>query len=169
MQALTVIAISKAANDPGQRKRLLALFTLLGGTSCLLFLLIQSRSPLWPAAAILTILGNVSFGAAFVCLNAYLPTLARNTMNASLEGSDSDGIGPYDLSALTSQISSRGIGAGYAAGIALLLLMLIPVTLMGANLLSMRLAIAASGIWWLAFSIRKSKCRPHSVELDSCS
>jgi hypothetical protein len=52
------------------------------------------------------------------------------------------------VSAATARISSQGIALGYSAGIALLLLALIPVTLMKGSTLSLRLAIGASGLWW---------------------
>lgn len=55
----------------------------------------------------------------------------------------------YDaiLSAATSRISSLGIALGYAAGIILLILALIPVTSLGGSTFSLRLAIGLSGIW----------------------
>jgi len=177
LQALTVIAISKEANDPTKRKSLLVFFTLLGSISCLVFLTIQSRTLFWSVSALLTILGNVAFGASIVCLNAYLPTLAKKRvqnlqMKDSLDrvaacmrnGGDGTDYGATDevqasilISKATSHISSKGIGAGYAAGISLLLLMLIPVTIMKGSLWSLRIAIACSGVWWLGFSIRESQ------------
>lgn len=57
------------------------------------------------------------------------------------------------LSAATSRISSQGIALGYVAGITLLILTLIPVTLMKGSTFSLRLSIGLSGIWWLLFSV----------------
>ncbi|KAF8552695.1 autophagy-type protein 22 [Imleria badia] len=57
------------------------------------------------------------------------------------------------LSRATSHISSQGIAAGYAAGILLLLLALVPVTQMHGSTFSLRLAIGLSGAWWMLFSI----------------
>ncbi|KAG8850085.1 Autophagy protein 22 [Serendipita sp. 411] len=57
------------------------------------------------------------------------------------------------LSRATSRISSRGIALGYAAGILLLCIALIPVTVWNGSTFSLRLAVACSGIWWLLFSI----------------
>jgi MFS transporter, UMF1 family len=57
------------------------------------------------------------------------------------------------LSAATSRISSLGIALGYAAGILLLIITLIPVTLLKGSTFSLRLAIGASGLWWAAFSL----------------
>lgn len=57
------------------------------------------------------------------------------------------------LSKATSRISSTGIAWGYAAGIALLCVALIPVTVLNGSTFSLRLAVSLSGIWWLLFSI----------------
>ncbi|KZP31036.1 hypothetical protein FIBSPDRAFT_850028, partial [Athelia psychrophila] len=62
----------------------------------------------------------------------------------------------YDtaLSNAVSRISSLGIALGYAAGILLLILALIPVTSLHGTIFSLRLAIGLSGIWgWAVFSI----------------
>ncbi|KAL7278222.1 hypothetical protein ACG7TL_008197 [Trametes sanguinea] len=57
------------------------------------------------------------------------------------------------LSATTSRISSQGIALGYASGIVMLLLALIPVRAMQGSTNSLRLAIGLSGIWWALFTI----------------
>lgn len=57
------------------------------------------------------------------------------------------------LSHTTSRISSRGIALGYAAGIALLFVALIPVTIMNGSTFSLRLAVSMSGIWWGLFTV----------------
>lgn len=58
-----------------------------------------------------------------------------------------------ELSRATSRISSFGIALGYGAGICLLLVTLIPVTLLHGSTFSLRLAIGLSGIWWAVFTI----------------
>ncbi|KAJ8091770.1 Autophagy protein 22 [Marasmius tenuissimus] len=58
-----------------------------------------------------------------------------------------------ELSRATSRISSLGIALGYAAGICLLIIALVPVTKMKGTTFALRLAIGLSGIWWAAFSI----------------
>ncbi|KAL0578653.1 hypothetical protein V5O48_003353 [Marasmius crinis-equi] len=58
-----------------------------------------------------------------------------------------------ELSRATSRISSMGIALGYAAGICLLIVALIPVTKLKGTTFALRLAIALSGVWWAAFSI----------------
>ncbi|KAI0697197.1 autophagy-type protein 22 [Cerioporus squamosus] len=57
------------------------------------------------------------------------------------------------LSATTSRISSQGIALGYAAGIVMLLLALIPVRAMKGSTDALRLAVGLSGIWWALFSL----------------
>lgn len=126
----------------------------------MVFMTIPSQSVLWPLSSLLTITGNVAFGAGMVCLNAYLPALARADRR---KAETSESAGHPDESAriakavmkATSSISSKGIAAGYAAGIILLVIMLIPVTGMQGSLFSLRLAITASGVWWLIFGLRK--------------
>lgn len=160
LQAITVIAISKRANKAQARKKLLTIFTLLGSVSCAVFLFIPSQSILWPLSSLLTISGNVAFGASIVCLNAFLPIIARAHLKQTSDELDDRVTNEtlqtsHEVFKATSEISSKGIAAGYGAGILLLVLMLIPVTLMKGSLFSLRLAIAASGVWWLAFGIRK--------------
>ncbi|KIM44314.1 hypothetical protein M413DRAFT_9452 [Hebeloma cylindrosporum] len=58
-----------------------------------------------------------------------------------------------ELSRATSRISSLGIALGYGAGIALLIVALIPDTKLHGSTLALRLAIGLSGIWWAVFTI----------------
>ena len=61
----------------------------------------------------------------------------------------------YDaaLSRTTSRISSFGIALGYGAGIFLLLVALVPVTMMHGSTFALRVAIGLSGVWWGLFSV----------------
>lgn len=70
------------------------------------------------------------------------------------------------LSATTARISSQGIALGYAAGIAMLLLALIPVRMMGGSTASLRLAIGLSGVWWLLFSVPAGILLPSASKLE---
>ncbi|KAF8906966.1 autophagy-related protein 22-like protein [Gymnopilus junonius] len=58
-----------------------------------------------------------------------------------------------ELSRATSRISSYGIALGYGAGICLLVVALIPVTMLHGSTFALRLAIGLSGIWWAVFTI----------------
>lgn len=72
-----------------------------------------------------------------------LPTLSKDAQ----ESIDSA------FSRATSRISSIGVASGYVAGIVLLLLALIPVSMLHGSSFSLRLAIGLSGIWWAIFSV----------------
>lgn len=61
------------------RKPLLLTFAALGAFSAILFLPLSSASPLWPVSALLAIFANVGFGASTVAMNAYLPSLAKDS------------------------------------------------------------------------------------------
>ncbi|CAG8492634.1 15030_t:CDS:1 [Funneliformis caledonium] len=76
LQAITTISIGATADHGEMRKTLLLYFAFVGSISAMLFLLIPSRS--FIIAGILAIIGNVSFGAAFVCFNGFLPVMVRN-------------------------------------------------------------------------------------------
>ena len=67
-----------------------------------------------------------------------------------------------ELSRATSRISSLGIALGYGAGIALLIVALIPVTKLHGSTFALRLAIGLSGIWWAVFTIPAAIWLPSS-------
>ena len=45
----------------------------------MMFFILPSSSPVWQISSLLAIISNVCFGASIVALNAYLPSLARNS------------------------------------------------------------------------------------------
>ncbi|KAI0065158.1 MFS general substrate transporter [Artomyces pyxidatus] len=156
LQALTVISMGGIADHPPHRKPLLSFFAFLGSFSALLFLLLPSSSTLWPFSGLLAIFANIGFGASIVVLNSYLPSLARSALASSPTSLALEDDGPTytaQLSRTTSRISSLGIALGYAAGIALLALTLVPVTRLGGSTFALRLAIGGSGAWWALFSV----------------
>lgn len=69
------------------------------------------------------------------------------------------------LSRSTARISSHGIAMGYAAGITLLVIALIPVILLKGSTFALRLAIGASGIWWAVGSIPAAIWLPSEDEM----
>lgn len=79
--------------------------------------------------------------------------------------SDSPELQSYNqvLSRAISRISSRGIATGYSAGIILLLIILIPVTLLHGSTFSMRLAIGLTGAWWGFFTIPAAMWLPNDA------
>ena len=184
------------AHPASHRKRLLLTFALIGAAAATLFLVLPSTSPLWFLSALLAICANVGFGASVVAMNAYLPSLARESpevlqileeirskpVSPSGEDTTSDHVGSpliihhapsedveilkarYDseLSRVMSRISSLGIALGYGAGIFLLLVALVPVTLLHGSTFALRVAIGLSGIWWAVFSIPAALWLPGS-------
>ena len=71
------------------------------------------------------------------------------------------------LSATTSRISSQGIALGYAAGIVMLLLALIPVRAMKGSTDSLRLAVGLSGLWWALFSLPAAAWLPSASSVPA--
>lgn len=71
------------------------------------------------------------------------------------------------LSRATSRISSLGIALGYAAGILLLLVALVPVTLLHGTTFALRLAIGLSGIWWAVFSLPAAAWLPSTSTVSA--
>ncbi|KAL1720459.1 autophagy-related protein 22-like protein [Schizophyllum commune] len=179
LQALTVISMGGIADHAPHRKPLLLFFAFLGSLSATCFLLLPSTSRVWWLCAVLGIFANVGFGASVVAMNAYLPELGRDAPSvvqlAQQEENEAspllDPPSPTDedespsnapkhnaryeaeLSRTTSRISSMGIAFGYGAGILMLVLALIPVTLLKGSTWALRLAIGLSGVWWAAFSV----------------
>ena len=89
-----------------------------------------------------------------VCLNTYVPTLAKRLADASTDSASHAELDLTEAEAKTaSAISSKGISIGYAAGVALLVLLLIPVTLLKGSLWSLRVSLLVTGVWWLLASV----------------
>lgn len=184
------------------RKSILLFFAALGSVATILFLAVPSSSRIWAVSSLLTVIANVSFGVSIVCLNSYLPQLARADSGVKAaysrlqsirdgeqdlheQGDEDDAVSNLDaeaqtllsqpqtaesptriddsdsapesytklVSRATSRISSKGIAIGYSAGIALLLLLLVPVTLLKGSTFALRLSISLTGVWWLVFTI----------------
>ncbi len=154
------IPISTPRNAASYRKPLLFGFALLGSFASLCFFLLPSSSPIWPFSGILAILANIGFGASIVVLNAYLPRLALSSLPFSDHGDTEK------LSRATARISSLGIALGYAAGILLLLVTVLPVQRAGGSTSALRFAIGGSGAWWALFSIPALLLLPGAKEFE---
>lgn len=116
------------------RKQLMQLFATIGATSTIGLFLITGN--FWVLGGVLFIIANLSFGAAIVFYNAYLPDIA------SEEERD--------------QVSSYGWAMGYLGGGLLLLINLIFYQLhesLGVPTgLAVRINLASAGLWWMGFS-----------------
>ncbi|KIK64180.1 hypothetical protein GYMLUDRAFT_259187 [Collybiopsis luxurians FD-317 M1] len=203
LQALTVISVGNIADRPEYRKPLLLGCAAVGSVSAMFFMLLSSDSSLWGLCAVLAIVANVCFGTSVVAMNAYLPGLARENpdvkdkwqMYVTARDRDQDEAAnshpsiaeAYDayathLSHTTSRLSSFGIALGYGAGIFMLIIALLLVSLTsgaptaipsrdegalqaGSTTFSLRLAIGLSGIWWAVFTIPAAVWLPGGHEL----
>ena len=117
-----------------RRKQMLQLFAGIGALATVAMFFITLNT--WTLGPILFIIANLSFGAALVFYNAYLPDIA------SEEERD--------------RVSSYGFALGYLGGFVLLALNLVLFLLHDtfgiSEELSVRINLASAGVWWLAFS-----------------
>ncbi|KAF8743009.1 Autophagy-related protein, partial [Rhizoctonia solani] len=178
LQSLVIVSMSGAADHGSYRKKLLLFFAVLGSVSTMLFIIVKPGA--YPLAALWTILSNVSFGASFVLLNAFLPVLVRNhpTVQSQLKSSlldaepDSESA-PTESTALLSspasappplvtatalalstKISSTGVAIGYLAGALLQVLAIFIIrAFSSAPILGLEAILFIVGAWWAGFSI----------------
>ena len=121
VQALVLISFSPVADYGTYRKRLLLSFAFAGAGATMAMVLV------WPGiylvGSLLTIIGVVCLGSTFVLLNSYLPLLAANhpQVRAKVEEEPSslatNKAATSPALKLSTQISSRGVGLGYAAAV----------------------------------------------------
>jgi UMF1 family MFS transporter len=88
------------------RKPLLLTFAAIGAFSASLFLPLSSTSPFWMVSALFAILANVGFGASIVAMNAYLPSLGKDSPEVVQAYSE-----------LTSSLETRNENAALAASV----------------------------------------------------
>ena len=143
MQVLFLPILGAIADYSHLRKRMMQIFATIGALATILMFLISGG--LWWLGGVLFIVANLSFGAAMVFYNAYLPDIA------SEEERD--------------RVSSYGWAMGYMGGGILLALNLaffifsedigVPSTL------AVRINLASAGLWWLGFAfITWARLRP---------
>lgn len=184
-QAFALVSLSAIADHGGNRKRLLLILSLTGAASSMLFLLVVPE--IYLVGSLLAIIGVTCLGTTFVLLNSFLPLLVAShpSISGRLNGEDDDSI-PLDSSSstqslprartsiasvvspalkLSNQISSRGIGLGYAA--AVLMQMCSIAILITFNMISpsnskttipMRIILFLVGLWWAIFTIPSALC-----------
>ena len=130
LQVLFLPILGAIADYSRLRKRLFALFTMLGAVATIALFLITGS--LWLLGSALFIFANLSFGVAVVFYNAYLPDIASEDKRDS--------------------VSSRGFAFGYLGGGLLLIVNLALFQLLEDKGLAVRINLASAGIWWLLFS-----------------
>ncbi len=130
LQVIFLPLLGALADYSPLKKRLMLLFAYTGATATILLFLVQGDLIL--LGGLLFIVANLSFGAAIVFYNAFLPDIT----------------GPDERDA----VSSKGFAYGYVGGGLLLLLNLILFQLMADTGLAVRLSLASAGVWWLIFT-----------------
>jgi MFS transporter, UMF1 family len=134
MQVLFLPILGAIADYSHLRKRMMQLFATIGAISTIMMFMITGD--LWWLGGLLFILANLSFGAAIVFYNAYLPDIA------SEEERD--------------RVSSYGWAMGYMGG-GILLALNLAFFIFSEDIgvpgdLAVRINLASAGIWWLGFS-----------------
>jgi len=134
LQVLFLPILGAIADYSHLRKQMMQVFAAIGAISTILMFFIVGE--LWWLGGLLFIIANLTFGAAIVFYNAYLPDIA------SEEERD--------------RVSSYGWAMGYLGGGILLALNLaffifsddigVP------SALAVRINLASAGIWWMGFS-----------------
>lgn len=135
LQVFLLPILGAIADYSNLKKRLLALFCYLGvAATCLMFAVTGS---LYIAGGVLFIIANLSFGAALVFYNAFLPEITTEDER--------------------DKVSSRGFALGYLGGGLLLALNLLLVqfapTLGISTGMAVRLSLLSAGVWWGGFAL----------------
>lgn len=130
LQVLFLPLLGAAADYSNSRKRFMALFATIGALATISLFFMTDTA--WQFGTLVFILANLSFGAAIVFYNAFLPDIASP--------------GQRDA------VSSRGFALGYLGGGLYLLANLIMFQTMADSNLAIRLSLMGAGIWWLLFS-----------------
>lgn len=138
LQVLFLPLLGTVADYTHLKKRMLLTFAYLGAAATILLFLIRADMPALGTngavilGSLLFIVANLSFGAAIVFYNAFLPDIATPDQR--------------------DMVSSRGFALGYLGGGLLLLLNLGLITLMEDTALAVRISLASAGVWWLVFT-----------------
>ncbi len=155
LQVFLLPLLGTIADSSPLKKRLLVSFASFGATATILLFFVQENMPMLGTqgavllGGLLFILANLSFGAAVVLYNAFLPDIAA----------------PKDRD----NVSSFGWAIGYLGGGLALAIALALFTLMADKGLAVRISLALAGIWWLGFTLlfpaRKLRQRPPQKQL----
>ncbi|WAR55237.1 hypothetical protein PtB15_4B857 [Puccinia triticina] len=151
--AFLIISMSIPADDANMRKFLLIALAGCGSLTASMFFFLESSSPIWPLAGVLSLVSNVCLGGSAVCLNSLLSGISKE--KAAEIGQKEGTIEALDereykalVSQCTSQISSRGVAYGFGSGILALVVCLLGVIHRKGDLASLRWAIGGSALCW---------------------
>ncbi|MEZ4517882.1 MAG: MFS transporter [Chloroflexota bacterium] len=138
LQVLFLPLLGTIADYTSFKKRMMMAFAYTGGFATILLFFTRADMPLWGTngavlyGSLLFIIANLSFGAAVVFYNSFLPEIASpDTRDA---------------------VSSRGFAMGYLGGGLLLLANLGLLLVMDDTSLAVRISLASAGIWWVVFT-----------------
>ena len=135
LQVLILPIIGAVADYTHLKKRIMGVFAYLGAFATMGLYFVNGDNYLY--GGLLFLLANLSFGAAMVCYNAFLPEIA----------------GPDERD----RVSSVGWAMGYLGGGLLLALNLVFYTMRESLGVStpdaVRISLASAGIWWALFSL----------------
>jgi UMF1 family MFS transporter len=147
MQVFVLPILGAIADYSHRRKQLMQFFAIFGALATIMMFFVTGE--LWWLGGVLFIIANLTFGAAMVFYNSYLPDIASEDQRDS--------------------VSSYGWAMGYLGG-GLLLVLNLALYMFGDKLgipggLTVRINLASAGIWWLGFSFFTwARLRPrHSV------
>lgn len=138
LQVFFLPILGTLADFTNLKKRMMMTFAYLGAIATILLFFIHGDMALLGTngavllGSLLFILANLSFGAAIVFYNAYLPDITSPDQRDA--------------------VSSRGFAFGYLGGGLLLLVNLGLITLMEDTGLAVRISLASAGVWWLVFT-----------------
>src|SRR5512140_1101731 len=131
LQVLFLPVLSAVADYSHRRKQMMQFFATIGAICTILLFL--TTEPLWWLGGLLFIVANLTFGAALVFYNSYLPDIASEDQR--------------------DRVSSYGWAMGYL-GDGLLLVLNLAFYLLRDKLgvptdLAVRINLASAGLWWL--------------------
>ncbi len=134
LQVVFLPILGAIADYSHLRKTMMQIFAFTGALATLMLFFVAGN--LWWLGGLLFIIANLSFGAAIVFYNAYLPDIAA----------------PDDRD----KISSQGWALGYMGGGLLLLLNLVFFQMRDAlgvdTNMAVRINLASAGVWWFGWS-----------------
>ena len=154
LQVLFLPLLGTIADYSTLKKPLMVTFAIIGAVATIFLFFVKPDLPLLGTngavvlGGLLFVVANLSFGAAVVLYNAFLPDIA--------EPKDRD------------RISSFGWALGYLGGGIALAIALALFTLMEDKGLAVRIGLALAGVWWLlftAFPMRYLRQRPPLKQL----
>ena len=134
LQVLFLPILGAISDYSNLRKRMMQLFATIGAIATILMFFLTGN--LWWLGGVLFVVANLSFGAAIVFYNAYLPDIASE--------SERD------------RVSSYGWAMGYLGG-GILLALNLAFFIFSEDIgvpgdLAVRINLASAGIWWLGFA-----------------